>query len=60
MIIYGSDNDDWQMIWWWLDDDHTYDDHTDMIFVQSFTPPDFQAKSFALQKCVIYDIFLAN
>ena len=60
MIIYGSDNDDWQMIWWWLDDDHTYDDQTDMIFVQNFTQPDFQAKSFAPQKCVIYDIFLAN
>ena len=48
------------MIWWWLDDDHTYDDQTDMIFVQNFTQPDFQAKSFAPQKCVIYDIFLAN
>ena len=31
-----------------------------MIFVQNFTQPDFQAKSFTLQKCVICDIFLAN
>ena len=33
---------------------------TDMIFVQNFTQPDFQAKSFTLQKCEICDIFLAN
>ena len=32
----------------------------DMIFVQNFTQPDFQAKSFTPQKCVICDIFLAN
>ena len=32
----------------------------DMIFVQKFTQPDFQATSFTPQKCVIYDIFLAN
>ena len=31
-----------------------------MIFVQNFTAPDFYAKSFTLQKCVICDIFLAN
>ena len=34
--------------------------NTDMIFVQNFTQPDFQAKSFTPQKCVIRDIFLAN
>ena len=33
--------------------------HSDMIFVQNFTKPDFQAKSFTPQKCVICDIFLA-
>ena len=32
----------------------------DMIFVKNFTQPDFQAKSFTPQKCVICDIFLAN
>ena len=32
----------------------------DMIFVQKFTLPDFQAKNLTLQKCVICDIFLAN
>ena len=32
----------------------------DIIFVQNFIQPDFQAKSFTLQKCVICDIFLAN
>ena len=31
-----------------------------MIFVQNFTEPDFQAKSFTPQKCGICDIFLAN
>ena len=30
---------------------------TDMIFVQSFTQPDFKAKSFTSQKC---EIFLAS
>ena len=29
----------------------------DMIFVQNSTQPDFQAKSFTPQKCVICDIF---
>ena len=29
----------------------------DMIFVQNFTQPDFQAKSFTPQKCVICDSF---
>ena len=33
---------------------------TDMIFVKNFTQPDFQAKRFTPQKCVICDIFLAN
>ena len=32
----------------------------DMIFVQNFTQPDFQAKSFTPQNCVICNIFLAN
>ena len=32
----------------------------DMIFVQKFTQPDFQAKSFTPQKCVICDFFLAK
>ena len=32
----------------------------DMIFVKSFTQPDFQATSFIPQKCVICYIFLAN
>ena len=32
----------------------------DMIFVQNFTQPDFQAKSFTPQKCVICDIVHAN
>ena len=32
----------------------------DMIFVKKFTQPDFQAKSFTLQKCVIYDNFSQN
>ena len=32
----------------------------DMIFVKNFTQPDFQAKSFALQKCIICHIFLTN
>ena len=32
----------------------------DMEFVKNFTHPDFQAKSFTPQKCVICDIFLAN
>ena len=31
--------------------------HSDMIFVQNFTQPDFQAKSFTPQKCVICDNF---
>ena len=30
---------------------------TDMIFVKKFTLPDFQAKNFTPQKCVICDIF---
>ena len=30
---------------------------TDMIFVKNFTLPDFQAKNFTTQKCVICDIF---
>ena len=34
--------------------------YSDMIFVKNFTQPDFQAKSFTPQKCVICDIFLAN
>ena len=34
--------------------------YPDMIFVQNFTLPDFQAKNFTPQKCVICDIFLAN
>ena len=29
-------------------------------FVKNFTHPDFQAKSFTPQKCVICDIFPAN
>ena len=29
----------------------------DMIFVQNFTPPDFQARNFTPQKCVICDIY---
>ena len=29
----------------------------DMILVQNFTLPDFQAKNFTPQKCVIRDIF---
>ena len=29
---------------------------TDMIFVKNFTQPDFQAKNFTPQKCVICDI----
>ena len=33
---------------------------TDMEFVKNFTHPDFQAKNFTPQKCVICDIFLAN
>ena len=33
---------------------------TDMIFVKKFTQPDFQAKSFTPQKCIISDIFFAN
>ena len=33
---------------------------SDMIFVQNFTQPDFQAKSFTPQTCIICDIFLAN
>ena len=43
-----------------------YKDHniliviTDMIFVKTFTQPDFQAQSFTPQKCAICDIFLAN
>ena len=32
----------------------------DMKFVKNFTQPDFQAKSFTPQKCVICDIFPAN
>ena len=32
----------------------------DMIFVKKFTLPGFQAKSFTLQKCVIYDNFSQN
>ena len=32
----------------------------DMEFVKNFTHPDFQAKSFTPQKCVICDIFFAN
>ena len=32
----------------------------DMIFVENFTQPDFQAKSFTQQKWVICEIFLAN
>ena len=32
----------------------------DMKFVKKFTQPDFQAKSFTPQKCVICDIFLMN
>ena len=32
----------------------------DMEFVKKFTHPDFQAKSFTPQKCVTFDIFLAN
>ena len=30
----------------------------DMIFVKNFTQPDFQAKSFTPQQCIICDIFL--
>ena len=33
---------------------------TDMEFVKNFTHPDFQAKSFTPQKCVICDIFFTN
>ena len=33
---------------------------TDMEFVKNFTHPDFQAKSFTPQKCVVCGIFLAN
>ena len=32
----------------------------DMIFVKNFTQPDFQAKSFTPQKCVICDSFFGN
>ena len=32
----------------------------DMKFVQNFTQPDFQAKIFTPQKCLICDIYLAN
>ena len=32
----------------------------DMIFVQNFTQPDYEAKSFTPQKCVICDPFLVN
>ena len=32
----------------------------DMEFVKNFTHPDFQAKSFTPQKCVICDSFFAN
>ena len=35
-------------------------DETDIIFFKNFTQPDFQAKSFTPQKCIIWDIFLAN
>ena len=31
--------------------------YSDMIFVQNFTLPDFQAKNFTPQKCEICDIF---
>ena len=33
------------------------DECPDMIFVKDFTQPDFQAKSFTPQKCIICDIF---
>ena len=33
---------------------------SDMEFVKNFTHPDFRAKSFTPQKCVICDFFLAN
>ena len=33
---------------------------SDMEFVKNFTHPDFQAKSFTPQKCVICDSFFAN
>ena len=33
---------------------------SDMIFVKSFTQPDFQAKNFTPQKRVNCDIFLVN
>ena len=33
---------------------------SDMEFVKNFTLPDFQAKSFTPQKCVICDSFFAN
>ena len=32
----------------------------DMEFVKNFTHPDFQAKSFTPQKCVICDSFFGN
>ena len=32
----------------------------DMEFVKNFTHPDFQAKSFTPQKCVICDSFFTN
>ena len=34
--------------------------NSDMEFVKNFTHPDFQAKSFTPQKCVICDSFFAN
>ena len=37
-----------------------YRPHSDMEFVKNFTHPDFQAKSFTPQKCVICDSFFAN
>ena len=35
-------------------------DTPDMEFVKNFTHPDFQAKSFTPQKCVICDSFFGN
>ena len=35
----------------------TFNDYADMIFVQNFLPPDFQAKYFTPEKCLGCDIF---
>ena len=39
---------------------HSLNTTSDMDFVKNFTHPDFQAKSFTPQKCVICDSFFAN